>query len=88
MTNVDSIKDLDVTALLNTLDALEHALREAALRNDVPALRGVSNTMATTADALRLPTLADLARCLAESDDESREALLEATLEAARQARQ
>ena len=88
MTIYDPADELDVAALLNTLGALEHALQEAARRGDVPALRGVSTSMANTADALRLPTLADLARCLAESDDESRESLLEATLEAARQALQ
>ena len=86
MAACDPADDLDVTALLNTLSALENALREAALRNDLPALRGVSNTMANTADALRMPTLADMARCLAESDDENRESLLEATLEAVHQA--
>ena len=88
MSIYDPADELDVAALLNTLGALEHALQEAARRGDVPALRGVSTSMANTADALRLPTLADLARCLAESDDESRESLLEATLEAARQALQ
>ena len=84
----DPAEDVDVASLLNTLDTLEHALQEAALRNDIPALRDVSNTIANTADTLRMPTLADLAHCLAESDDENRESLLEATLKATHQARQ
>ena len=79
---------LEVHALdpVQRLAEQKEALQSASRANDVPAIRAAASDMAQTADELKLPSLADIAKCIAMEEETPDAGLIESAIETAQQA--
>ncbi|MBO4793800.1 MAG: hypothetical protein J5556_04445, partial [Deltaproteobacteria bacterium] len=78
--------DSDISPLLQRLAEQKEALQSASRANDVPAIRAAASDMAQTADELKLPSLADIAKCIAMEEETPDAGLIESAIETAQQA--
>ena len=78
--------DSDISPLLQRLAEQKEALQSASRANDVPAIRAAASDMAQTADEQKLPSLADIAKCIAMEEETPDTGLIESAIETAQQA--
>ncbi len=82
----DDEPDIDVSPLLQRLKEQKEAMQAAFYTDDAQALRVAASEMAQTADELKLPSLSDLAKCIALEEGPPDTGLIEAAIETAQQA--